>query len=201
LSIEVFTVATERNEGFLRFSSSLARFAVVPNLSGVGEFFHGYGWRFKKLVSSVRTSLAEVILFADAFDTVCLEPPLLALERFAALQHPIVFSFEPQSQPEPYLGLNAGLMIAEKTAFLDVFNDRVLDELFPDHFNDQIQLQALLSWQPDLFRLDVASQIFFTSLRGASYPVGATPVFVHAPYGGSLDWLNSRLESTYAQTS
>jgi hypothetical protein len=201
LSIEVFTVATERNEGFLRFSSSLARFGMVPALRGVGEFFHGYGWRFKKLVSAVRNSLAEVVLFADAFDTVCLESPLVALERFAAFHHPIVFSFEPQSQPEPYLALNAGLMIAERAAFLDVFTDRVLEELFPDHFNDQIQLQALLSWQPDLFRLDAGSQIFFTSLGGEPSPAGATPVFVHAPYGGSLDWLNSRLETSYAQAS
>jgi hypothetical protein len=201
LSIEVFTVATERNDGFLRFSSSLARFGVVPILRGVGEFFHGYGWRFKKLVSAVRNSLADVVLFADAFDTVCLESPSLALERFAALQHPIVFSFEPQPPPERYLGLNAGLMIAERAAFLDVFTDRVLEELFPDHFNDQIQLQALLSWQPDLFRLDTSSQIFFTSLRGESYRIGTAPVFVHAPYGGSLDWLKHRLETTYAQAS
>jgi len=186
LNLEVFTVATDRNTGFTRFDASLARFAVRPIVLGTGEIFHGYAWRFKKLVRAVRDSVATVILFADAYDTLCLESPSLALEKFAAFNHPIVFSFEPQSQPEPYLALNAGLMIANREAFLEVFTDRVLEALFPDHFNDQLQLQAMLSWQPDLLRLDRNSEIFFTSLSGTPIPPGRTPTFIHAPYNGSL---------------
>jgi hypothetical protein len=187
LNPEIFTVATERNEGFARFSASLTAFGVQPTVRGTGETFYGYAWRFKKLVSAVRASSSTTILFADSYDTLCLASPLLALERFQLLGHPIVFSFEPQRQPEPYLALNAGLMIADRAAFLDVFTERLVEELFPDHFNDQLQLQALLSWQSDLFRLDVDSQIFFTSLAGAPVPPSRTPIFVHAPYGDSLN--------------
>jgi hypothetical protein len=186
LSLEISSVATEQNEGFVRFSASLAAFGVQPTVRGTGEVFHGYAWRFKQLVSAVRASTADLILFADAYDTLCLANPLLALPTFQSFGHPIVFSFEPQRQPEPYLALNAGLMMANRSAFLDVFTDAVLEQLFPDHFNDQLQLQAMLSWQPDLFRLDVNSHLFFTSLSGAPIPPSRTPIFVHAPYGGPL---------------
>lgn len=184
MNLQIFTVATDRNDGFFRFEASLTRFAVRPTVPGVGETFHGYAWRFKKLVRAARQSASPVILFADAYDTICLAPPLLALEKFAAFNHPIVFSFEPQQQPEPYLALNAGLMIARREAFLDLFTDKVLEDLFPDHFNDQLQLQAMLSWQPDLFRLDTNSDLFFTSLSGAPVPTGRTPTLIHAPYNG-----------------
>jgi hypothetical protein len=200
-TVQIFTVATERNAGLDRFSASLTRFAAQPVVCGRGEFFHGYAWRFKKLVAAVREATADVVVFADAYDSVCLEDPALALERFAALGHPIVFSFEAQKQPEPYLGLNAGLMIAERAGFLDVFTDKLLEELFPDHFNDQIQLQTMLSWVPDLFRLDIHSEIFFTSLNGRAFAPSAKPVFVHGPYGGSLEWLEPQLEGIYAQAS
>jgi hypothetical protein len=193
LNPEVFTVATERNAGFFRFGASLAAFALQPTVLGTGETFYGYAWRFKKLVHAVRQSSSTTILFADAYDTLCLASPLLALERFQLFGHPIVFSFEPQRQPEPYLALNAGLMIADRTVFLNVFTDRLFEELFPDHFNDQLQLQALLSWQPALFHIDVDSQIFFTSLAGAPIPAGRNPIWVHAPYGGSLNQFKSQL--------
>jgi hypothetical protein len=196
--LEIFTVATERNAGFERFYSSVARFGVRPKVCGIGEFFHGYAWRFKRLIAAARESVAEVVLFADAFDSVAIEDPTVAVGRFSALGHPIVFSFEPQRQPEPYLALNAGLMIADRGALLELFTDRVLDELFPDHFNDQLQLQAMLSWQPDLFRVDVESQIFYTSISGAPFSPGPKPVFVHGPYGSSLDWLKPQLETIYA---
>jgi hypothetical protein len=200
-TLQLFTVATERNAGADRFTASVTRFGVEPVVCGRGEFFHGYAWRFKKLVQAVRDSTADVVMFADAYDSVCLEDAAVALERFRAFGHPILFSFEPQKQPEPYLALNAGLMIADRAGFLDVFTDTLLAELFPDHFNDQIQLQALLSWRPDLFRLDVRSEILFTSIRGGAFTPAAKPVFVHGPYGGSLDWLEPQLEGIYAEAS
>jgi len=48
--------------------------------------------------------------------------------------------------------------------FLDTINDAWMDEFFPDHFNDEFQLQVMLARSPALFALDTDSTLFYSSL-------------------------------------
>ena len=126
--------------------------------------------------------------------------------KFASLAHPIVFSYEPQSQPEPWLALNPGLMMADRNALLAVFDDGTLDGLFPDHFNDLYQIQSLYSWKPDAFKVDTQGVLFHTV--GPRSPdlviknnllenpnTGKSPSFVHGPNNWDLSkveqWVNA----------
>ena len=46
---------------------------------------------------------------------------------------------------------------------LDTITDAWMDALFPDHFNDEFQLQLMLARSSGLFSLDVDSTLFYSS--------------------------------------
>ncbi len=155
---------------------------------------------------AAHASQANVLIHTDAYDCVCLQPLGELLEKFQALKHPIVFSFEGHHQPEYWLALNSGLVVAHREAFLDVFALDGLEECFPDHFNDQNQIQMLYSWHPEWFSLDTDSRLFYTQTprvpplvqRGGSLVnplTGTKPSFVHGPHNSDLsnvdEWIAS----------
>ena len=133
-----------------------------------------------------------------------LEPLDEALAGFRAFAHPIVFSCEPPEHPEFDHALNPGLMIAERRALWDAFVDRILEDLFPDHFNDMFQIQSMHGRAPGAFMLDRAGSIFHTLEPRSPQLVqqehklinartGLAPCFVHAPNGWAMsaidEWL------------
>ncbi len=204
---ELFTVATRPVPGLARLQRSLSRFRVPITILGESEpDYLGHAWRWKTFIRAVRASEAEIVVHCDAYDTVCLEVLDNLIAKFATLDHPIVFSYESQPHPEFWLGLQPGLMIAQRQALLTVFHDKLLEELFPDHFNDQYQIQSLYSWHPDAFALDRQGLLFHT--LGPHAPdlvvndnhlvnpiTGLSPSFVHAPHNQDLSrieqWINS----------
>src|SRR5205085_1106589 len=105
-------------------------------------------------------SSAETVMHCDGYDSVCLQPFSALLEKFAAMSQPIVFAYELQSQPEYWLALQTGLMIANRDALLSVFDDATLEALFPDHFNDLYQIQSMYSWNRAAFALDLEGTMF-----------------------------------------
>lgn len=208
MSAEVFTVATRPTPGLARFKSSLAKFNLTVTALGEGEAeYWGHGWRWKTFIRAVKASTADTVLHCDGYDSVCLSASPEVLTKFASLSHPIVFSYEPQGQPEPWLALQPGLMMANRVELLKVFNDETLEGLFPDHFNDQYQIQSLYSWKPDAFKLDVQGVLFHTvgprspelvtrNNRLVNPDTGQSPAFVHAPNRGDLSrveqWLGTQ---------
>jgi len=199
MRVDLLTVATARTAGLDRLEFSLRRFGHRLRAVGFGEYFHGFGWRLKRLVRAIGESTADVIIHLDAYDTVCLEPLPVALEAFRLMGKPVLASFEPAPQPEYWLTLNPGMIIGYRDALLAVFTDTVLDALFPDHFNDMYQMQLLWANDQSLFAVDSGERIFFTQSalnphrlerRGkllVNPRTSSMPAFVHAPNGASLD--------------
>jgi hypothetical protein len=202
VTTELFTVATSTTPGLVRLQRSLSKFGLPITILGADEpEYWGHGWRWKTFIRAAKTSSASTVIHCDGYDSVCLESLTEMMAKFEALGHPIVFSYEPQSQPEFWLGLQAGLMMADRKALLDVFDDNTLEALFPDHFNDQYQIQSLYSWKPNAFKVDTQGVLFHTlgprstelvakDNRLVNPITGFSPSFVHAP----SKWDLSRIE-------
>lgn len=198
MSAELFTVATRPTPGLARLQTSLSKFGVPITLLGQNEReYWGHGWRWKTFIRGAKASSSDTVIHCDGYDSMCLDSLANIVTKFESLAHPIVFSYEAQAQPEFWLALQPGLMIARKNALLDVFNEEVLEELFPNHFIDQYQLQSLFSWNPDLFKLDTQGVLFHTvgprapelvvkNNRLENPNTGKSPSFVHAPNNGDL---------------
>ena len=207
MTAELFTVATQNTSGWQRLQASLSKFNVPVTVLGQNEpEFWGLCWKWKTFVRAARQSSADTVIHCDAYDSVCLQSLSDVIAGYQSFGHPIVFSYEPQEQPEPWLALNSGLLMADKDALATTFNDQTLDELFPDHFNDQYQLQSMFAWKPATFALDTESALFHTlgprspelvaqSNKLVNPITGKTPSFVHAPN----KWDLSRVEQWLAQ--
>lgn len=201
----LFTVATQTTPGLQRLQRSLSKFGVPITVLGQTEpEFWGSGWRWRTFIRAAKASPADVVIHCDGYDSMCLEPLNGLLTKFVTLSHPIVFSYEPQDQPEFWLGLQPGLMIADRKELLAAFDDPTLEALFPDHFNDMYQLQSLYSWKPAAFLLDKQSAVFHTlgprsedlvvqNDRLVNPATGLAPSFVHAPAGWDLSKIEERL--------
>lgn len=208
MSLEIFTVATKPTPDLLRFKASLAKFSLTVTVLGEGEAeYWGHGWRWKTFIRAVKASNANTVLHCDGYDSLCLSASSEVLTKFASLSRPIVFSYDPKSQSEPWLALQPGLMMADRVELLKVFDDETLEGLFPDHFNDMYQIQSLYSWKPDAFKLDAQGVLFHTigprspelvtrNNRLVNPDTSQSPAFVHAPHRGDLSkveqWLTAR---------
>jgi hypothetical protein len=198
MSAELFSVATQSTPGLARLQTSLSKFAVPITILGQGEReYWGHGWRWKTFVRAAKASTADIVIHCDAYDSMCLSSLSDLLAKFASLAHPVVFSYEPQSQPEPWLAINPGLMMADRNALLAVFDDGTLEGLFPDHFNDLYQIQSLYSWKPNAFKVDTQGVLFHTlgprspdlvvnNNRLENPNTGKSPSFVHGPNNWDL---------------
>jgi hypothetical protein len=207
MGAEFFTVATQSTPGMARLQTSLSKFGVPITILGQNEpQFWGLGWKWKTFVRATRASSADTVVFCDGYDTVCLDSLSNITAKFATLSHPIVFSYEPHVQPEPWLSLNSGLMMAERDALIEVFDEGTLETLIPDHFNDQYQIQTLYSWKRNAFKVDTQGVLFHTigprstalvvqNNRLVNPATGNAPSFVHAPNHGDL----SNIEQWLAQ--
>ncbi|SRR6266487_3931183 len=208
MAIELFTVATAQTPGLARLQASLSKFGVpITILSENEPQFWGLCWKWKTFIRACKASSADVVIFCDGYDSLCLESLAGMAPKFASLGHPIVFSYEPQAQPEFWLELNTGLMMADRNALLAVFNDKTLEEFFPDHFNDQYQIQSMYSWEPTAFLVDRQGVLFHTlgprsqelvvkNNRLENPNTGKSPSFVHGPNNWDLSkveqWVNAQ---------
>ena len=163
--IDVVTVATEPHEGFQLFADSCTRHGINPHVIEQGSEWRGFAWRFKAVIRHLRTINSEFVLHSDCFDAIALAPLEVAQEKFDALDHPWVFSWQPDllGRPESFLHLCAGLWMGRREYILDTLTDAWMDALFPDHFNDEFQLQLMLARLPGLFALDADSTLFYSS--------------------------------------
>lgn len=198
MAAELFTIATQPKPGLERLRKSLSLFGVPITTLGKDEpGYWGHCWRWKTFIRAVKASRADTVIHCDGYDTVCLGPLTDLLTKFASLGHPIVFSSELQEHSEFGPALQPGLMIAEREALARVFDDQLLHDFFPDHFNDQCQLQAIHSWHPGWFKLDTESHLFYTLNRYSlnllerdgrllNPHTGIAPSFVHAPNNWDL---------------
>jgi len=207
MTTEVFTVATQATEGLTRLQTSLSKFGVPITILGQGEQqFWGLGWKWKTLIRAARASSVDTVLFCDAYDSMCLDSLTSIANKFASLGHKILFSYESQSQPEYWLGLNCGLVMADRKTILGLFDERTIDDFMPNHFIDQDLIQSLYARSPDAFALDTEGRLFHTvGARSVELvekdnqlvnPItGYAPSFVHAPYGRDLSKIEAWLSA------
>lgn len=198
MSVELFTVATRPTPGLARLQASLGKFGFPITILGQGEReYWGHGWRWKMFARAAKASTADIVMHCDGYDSICLSSVANLVTKFSSIGHPMVFSYEPQVQPEPWLALNPGLMIAERTAFAAVFDEGTLEALFPDHFNDLYQIQSLFAWKPQAFKVDTEGVLFHTlgprapelvakNSRLENPNTGRAPSFVHGPNNWDL---------------
>jgi hypothetical protein len=177
---------------------SLSKFGARVAILGQNEpYFWGMGWKWKTFVRAAAKSQADTVGFCDGYDTLCLDSIPEMQAKFESLAHPIVFSYEPQGRPEPWLGLNPGLAMATRESLLAEFTEGTLNTMFPDHFNDMCQIQSLYAWKPDAFKLDIQGVLFHTVSRLSPELVvqnnrlvnpntGKSPSFAHGPSGWDL---------------
>src|ERR1051326_1369186 len=146
MTATLLALATEIRPGYTRFLGSCKHQGITPIIVEMGSASWGFGWRFKRLIAAIKSLNTELILHCDAFDSVCLRNLPTAIENFAELNHAWVFSYEAWPQAEEYLHLNCGMWMANRDYALSIITDQWLEEFFPDHFNDQYQMQAIYSW-------------------------------------------------------
>lgn len=204
MKAELFTIATEPTAGLARLQKSLAAFGVPITLLGQGNYYAGHCWRWKTFISAARSSQADVVIHCDAYDSICLATLDEMLNRFASLAHPIVFSCWPSFGPGLSRVLNPGLMMAQRETLVSVFNDELFDTFFPDHFNDETQINSLHGWNPGQFKADEEEQLFHIAGPGSAALMesngrlvnasGVSPCFVHGPnrwdISDTADWLD-----------
>lgn len=193
---EVVTVATHPHghDGFRLFSESCTRHGITPRVIEIGSEWRGFGWRFKSVIRHLRSIDAEFVLHSDSYDAIALAPLAIAEEKFKALAHPWVFSWQidPLDRPEEYLHLCAGLWMGRRDYILDTISDAWINEFFPDHFNDEYQLQAMLSWSPGMFKLDAGNTLFSSTM---DLTPEAGPAWQHSlslTGAAALQWLRRR---------
>src|ERR1044072_3922573 len=122
MATELFTVATKPDPGLTRLQASLTKFSVPLTVLGQNEAeYWGHCWRWKTVIRAARESSADIVMHCDGYDVMCLDSLSSVESKFASLNHPIVFGYEPQVQPEFWLGLQTGIMIAERDALIEVF--------------------------------------------------------------------------------
>jgi hypothetical protein len=208
MTAELFAVATKESPGLDRLNWSLSKFEVPITRLGQNEAeYWGHGWRWKTFIRAARGSSADIVIHCDAYDCICLSSMPDILGKFASLAHPIVFSYEHQEQPEFWLGLNSGLVIANREALVTAFDDQDLNAAFPNHLTNQYPLQRIFLRNPHLFKLDRDGILFHTLGLGSpeltvqdnrliNAFTGHSPSFVHGPRRGDLSsveqWLASQ---------
>lgn len=198
MRIDAFTIATSPTAGLSRLTGSLAKVGFPVTLLGENEpTFRGYGWKWKTFVHAARRSVADTVMYFDGYDSVCMGPEAELPDKITELRHPIVFGNAPHVQPEWWLSLDAGLVVANREALVTVFHEKLLEEMFQDHVNDQEQLQSLFCWDRSVFALDLMGLVFHTicprspelvprNNRLVNPETGRAPTFVHAPRNGDL---------------
>lgn len=138
-----------------QWSASLARYGVKPTVLGQPP----YAWKWGGLVSKVKflkraidekIITEQVVVFADCFDLVYAAPPRELVDRFVAMNMPIVIGAEKDffvahnniqmaamhpPSPSSFKYTNTGFLIGYTEAF-----DEALDEMEVDFLRDDYRL-------------------------------------------------------------
>ena len=208
MTTELFTLATRTAPGLARLQASLTKFSVPVTILGQNELgFRGFAWKWKSFIRAAKASSADTVIYCDGYDTICLDSLSSMATKFAGLAHPIIFSYEPRDQPEYWLGLCAGLVMANREAIVTVFDRIDLEEMMQDNFIDQEILQTMYARDSNVFTVDRQGVLFHTlgrlspelavsNNRLINPATGQAPSFVHAPYGWDLSkveqWVNAQ---------
>lgn len=87
-------MATRPTPGLLRLKKSFSKFSVPVTILGQNEpEYWGPGWKWKTFVRAAKASRADLVVFCDAYDSICLESLDSMLSKFATLSAPIIFSY------------------------------------------------------------------------------------------------------------
>lgn len=141
--IPVLTVSdkspTEPYYCYDEFFESLGRFDHRATVLGFGEPFRGMISRLKLPLRHMRTIHDKHIIITDCWDLLFLRSPEEMVEHFQCQKYPIMFSAERTLFPAKNYGdyptgtsdsryLNAGFIIAEREALIELFEHLRVDE-------------------------------------------------------------------------
>lgn len=215
--IHVVTVASHIGGQMPAFLASAEKFGIGVDIHLTGEPYPGHLAKLKAVYAVLEgMGSREIVLFADAWDSVFVRPLEGMVESFRGFGHPFVMSAETFCAPlfdrdkdypactTRYCYLNSGLYMGEAGAIQAVFEELKLFRL-PDGLNDQGVLTDYYLANPGRIQLDHHCQLFqnlfqaerdieFTHAGVVNRLTGGRPFLVHgngrAEMSETVHWLN-----------
>lgn len=176
---------TEPYYCYFDFFESLGRFGHEPKVLGYGEPYRGMMSRLKLPLAFMRQIDNRHVIICDCWDLLFLDSPEAIIERFKMFGAPIVVSAERTLFPAKVYGeypvgstdsryLNAGFIVAERLALIDLFErlniDNQPDDFQQDdgswvHYSEQELLHYAFTDKPNPIVLDYRSEICQSMFR------------------------------------
>lgn len=132
---------------YAEFLESLERFGNPPTILGMGEEYRGMMSRLKLPLAHMRSLNSKHVILTDSWDVIFLDHPERIVEVFQTFNKPIVFSSERTLFPDKNYGaypegktdsryLNAGFIVAESEALIELFDHLGVPGQPDDHQNE-----------------------------------------------------------------
>lgn len=167
------TTASTVSRNMPEFLESSRRHGLSPIVMGLGAEWFGLGIKVRLIHQFVRTMKREqVVLFADAWDSLVVKAAGTILEKFRSLRHPLVFSAErncwPRADlealyphaPTPYRFLNSGGWIGEAGYVADLLQRWGAERITASERSDQEWWSERFIAEPAAIHLDVYCKLF-----------------------------------------
>lgn len=169
MKLTVLAHASAPAPGLATFTASCRRFGLEPHLVGWGEPWRGFGARLKR----IHAALAHVtgpVLHADAFDVALLFGPEVILERWHALNTPLLVGAEAICFPDDRLArrfpargvfryLNGGGLLGDAVYLRDLLTRWEVERL-ADDADDQGWWHEHYLAELDSLKLDTDCEVF-----------------------------------------
>ncbi len=168
------------------FFASLEKIYLSTSIFGLNQNWLGLGWKLKIVARALEYVDSDLVLFADAFDSIIVHREDEIVKKFREFNHPFVCSAETNCHPDSriasfypvaptrYRFLNSGGWIAEVDYARDLFRRLKIEDL-PDDDNDQRFLANAFVRDPSILKLDYQCEIF-QSLWNAQQDLSFDPV-------------------------
>jgi len=201
--LHIITVATESKYYYPYLEKTCAKWNVKLTTLGMGEKWRGYVWKFKKVLTFLKSvDPDDIVCFVDGYDVICtrdlneLVPTFLKIKErkkcdiIIAKDHSLMFPID--KILHIYFGtcngirINSGTYIGYAKDLLDILQDAM--RLQPDEKDDQRLITGYCSLYSKRFYIDKKPEFFQVNLLPLTEAKlnKKKPFFVHAAGCGYL---------------
>jgi hypothetical protein len=193
----ILLLATEWNETLENSLSSLRKHDFKYEILASGQQWKGWKWRTQVYMNALRhRKCDEVIVFLDAYDTLCRKHSSTFLKDFSSFSSDIVIGCEWYCGNKKNCGrvtawwehrnysnlpsrqyVNAGCIIGKVSALTTMYT-WISQQSFDD---DQLALAAWVDAHPHKCSLDYGSSMVYNSHILDMHKTPQTPYFLHYP--------------------